>query len=524
MLVAAIPFAAAVALTLAYGVDVPIADEWSFLPGVVRAFDGATTFEDVWLPAAEHVAVFPRLVMLGLARLTSWNLRIQMLVTLAFALGALLFLGRGLSRAGAPAWSVALAACFVFSFHSHETFLWAYQLHIAMAAFGTVGALTLLGAETLRPRTVAAAIVLACVASGSFLNGFLVWPAGALVLAVRRHEGRGARWRLLALWFGVGLVLVLVALVWIRPRRPDLSASAAVVLEFAARWIGTGLLGPAADGGASRIAGWIGLAIVLATAVIAIRGRAYPAVLALVAIGLFGIASAGMTAVGRAVLGGLQAAQSSRYTTFSGLIWIAVAVLPGLVAIRGRRIPRLAHALISGAVALVLIVTEVNDLRTVRELSERRRLAAAALRQGEGISWSAVETLFAAPDELVPVLAERVGMMRRLRLSLFREAAAAELEPPRWIGTLEARMSVETRDGGRVGGFEITGGVPGNLAFLLIVAGTAVRPLGPLTLDAAGRAIGTFDAESVPAGALSHVLSLDRQARIVNTDPAPVPR
>src|SRR6476646_4032075 len=86
------PAAAVVALVLAYGVDVPIADEWSLAPGIERVFDGTTTFEVVWRPAAEHVAVFPRLVILGLARATDWNLRIQMLATVAFAIGALWFL------------------------------------------------------------------------------------------------------------------------------------------------------------------------------------------------------------------------------------------------------------------------------------------------------------------------------------------------------------------------------------------------------------------------------------------------
>src|SRR5688500_18403456 len=78
-----------------YGVDIPFADEWTWIPFLFTAHEHALTFADFFSQHNEHRYFFPKLVLLVLAPLTSGNTKGAMFFSLALTLltsGALWYL------------------------------------------------------------------------------------------------------------------------------------------------------------------------------------------------------------------------------------------------------------------------------------------------------------------------------------------------------------------------------------------------------------------------------------------------
>src|SRR5262245_50679210 len=63
---------------LAYGVNVPFWDQWVVGGLVVQAFDGTLSLRDLVAQQNESRLVFPRLLFLGLAYLTGYDVRYEM--------------------------------------------------------------------------------------------------------------------------------------------------------------------------------------------------------------------------------------------------------------------------------------------------------------------------------------------------------------------------------------------------------------------------------------------------------------
>ncbi|MEO8349442.1 MAG: hypothetical protein ABI610_11060, partial [Acidobacteriota bacterium] len=63
---ALLPWGLLAALVARNALDVPLIDQWSFVPMIERFYTGTLTAFDLWSQHGEHRLIFPRLVMLGL--------------------------------------------------------------------------------------------------------------------------------------------------------------------------------------------------------------------------------------------------------------------------------------------------------------------------------------------------------------------------------------------------------------------------------------------------------------------------
>jgi hypothetical protein len=524
-IVSLIPIAAALAFVAAFGVDLPRHDDWNLIPGVAAGFDGLLEFAHLWTPANEHVAFFPHVLMLPLAKATRWNLHAQMFASFAFMLGAFLFLARTLLRVdGLTPWSLPLSAAALFSLHAVDTWLWACQIHVAMAVFGAIGALALLGGDRLRSAPVTGAVLLGIVASWSFLTGFLVWPVGGLLLALRPSDRPRRLAASLAWLAGSAVALGVPSLVqpgW--PPAPSAQLpSYGRIPGFVARYLGAGLLGSSADAAWADAVGWAAIAAVVAGgAWIAARRRSSAPALVIVAIGVFGVASGALIALGRLWDTTYENAATSRYASFSAAAWVLILALPGLA---GAHLPRPARAIawvLAGAALVALLVSQRSDLEQGRQIARERRAAATALRSGEGISW---DTLRAASTmDLLPWLEERVALLRRYRLSFFRNASPDELSPPPGPEVLSAKLVIANGEEPR-GDVEVRGGVPGNLIYVVFVSDQAQRGEA-LVLDSSGACRATIPAGPAPAtNASVTIYSIDRICRRIQSLQTPASR
>ena len=212
------PLAYLVFVVARYAVDVPYWDEWELAPILQKSYMGQLTFGDLWAQHNEHRLFIPQLVMLGLARLTGWNIRyeLEMNVFLGIGiLGVLLWQMRATARRleiSNWTWAAPVCSLVVFSMSQFQNWLWGWQIQMMMNALAVVGGVVLLSNPEFSWRKFAAAAALGVVAAFSFANGLLFWPVGLGVLWLGAR-GKPERTPALAAWVGIG-VLVVTAYFW----------------------------------------------------------------------------------------------------------------------------------------------------------------------------------------------------------------------------------------------------------------------------------------------------------------------
>ncbi len=199
----AAPVALYLWFVLHFGVNVPFQDTWNgTLPLLLAFARGHLTLAGLWAAHNENRELFPNLVLVLLDSSTHMNEVVDMLVgagLLSCAAGVVVWLTTRTLRLPLP-WLIPVP-WLLLGLAQVENTLWAYQLAWMLIIFLTAASLALIELAPRRPVLVAAAVVLALIASFSSLQGLLVWPVG-LVYGLAR--GWGPRRALL--WTGVGLV------------------------------------------------------------------------------------------------------------------------------------------------------------------------------------------------------------------------------------------------------------------------------------------------------------------------------
>src|ERR1700687_4454636 len=75
-----------------YKLGLPYFDGWALVPDIQKMFTHQLTWPDLWRPHNEHRILLPRLVLLGLARLTGWDDGYEVAANLGLAAAACLAL------------------------------------------------------------------------------------------------------------------------------------------------------------------------------------------------------------------------------------------------------------------------------------------------------------------------------------------------------------------------------------------------------------------------------------------------
>lgn len=360
------PAAAVGYLVLRYGVNVPFSDQWDFVYHVARGLKGELPLRDLFNQHNEHRMVFPMLVMLGLARLTHWNIVAEMLTSLGLASATFILLIRlarpVLDRAGTLAglWAALTISLLVFSLTQSENWLWGWQIQWFLAVLATVGAVALATGSLERdnPWPLVAAAAGACIVCQlSIASGVAAWGAAGLVFAFHRQ-----RRRILPVWIVAALVVLGLYLIGYAkpPHHPsplDALRTPAALLTY----VGNYLSGPLA-----RRAAWglgIAGAFIVLAAVAVFRYSHEPRLVApWIGLGAFAGANALVTGLGRVGFGPEQALES-RYVTIALLMSVALVPLWILALIDWpqRRMRPLVLAVGVVGAALMTIATVQRD-------------------------------------------------------------------------------------------------------------------------------------------------------------------
>lgn len=419
ILVALLPPAVLVMLLHLYHVDVPFLDEWEYMLILPKSYEGTLTLADLFALHNEHRLLFPRLIMLGLARLTHWNMLYETGAAVVFAAGAFGLLVLQLRATGratgrnllvlAPVLSLAH-----FSLSQWQNWFMPCQFLMFFNLLAVIGTVVMLSRPMLGWGHLAGGILLGILASYSFANGLSVWPIGLLCLIVAAKRSR--RWAYSLLWCGVGAIVAVVY--FYGYKSPSYHPSPWLTLHeplafalYMFQYLGAPVVDY--DGAGAAVGGAVGLAI-LAMCSYTLIARVGVRVLAPYwGLALYAICGAATTGFGR--LGfGIDQATSSRYITVGNLLWVCDGVLL-LLALRGSRGKVLTMV---AAVAFVMLMG-VNSVYGTLKWTERYafRLPARAELISGGMNEDLLQRLHPNPR----IVIERREILRKYRLGVFRK-------------------------------------------------------------------------------------------------------
>ncbi len=346
---ALIPFTALLAGIFRFAVDAPFSDEWALVGHLEKSFEGTLTLRDLFDQHNESRIFFPRIVLIGLARLTDWNIfyEIGAIVVCAALLLALLSErairpGPGCSPRTAR-WLPFFFALLIFSLIQYECWTFGFTLVGYMNILFVVAGLSALAVKPLTASAFVCAVIAGTIATFSYANGILFWPAGFLMLILLAFEnGKNPASRksgvktlmMLAAWLGAAGAIAL--LYFAGYHKPGLHPSMFFFVRhplifsgYVLAFIGGAIVNiPDISTAAPVAAGVLGLALFTACAA-AWLNRSFRTAHHFsfwLALGCFSLMTGMTAAIGRAPYG-VRQALDSRYTMFSGLFWISVLVM-----------------------------------------------------------------------------------------------------------------------------------------------------------------------------------------------------
>jgi hypothetical protein len=453
LLAALLPLLFLLLVVVRFAVGVPFLDHWELVPVLEKSYAGTLSFADLWAQHNEHRILFPRLIMLALARASDWNTHLELEVNIVLGLGILVVYALQVEstarelRHPALTWAIPLASLVVFSVTQYENWLWGWELQFFLNLFCVVAGVLVLANGVFSWKRLAGSAAFGVGATYAFANGPLFWPIGLLVLIAVAKAGRQRQ-------VAVGVWLLIAALVlganYLGYRKPGHHPPLGLVFKmpgeyatYVLKYLGsTGVPGsfrrlPAhgAQAAAVGVAGALAFAWalwrLLRTTTIAFR-----TLLPYLAMSLYSLGSALATGVGRLGMGTNQAL-SSRYCTMVTPFWVSLLVLLMLLArdtardtaarsprtrefVRARRRRDVARGLLWGFVALLAFASG-SAVARAREFSEhldrgRALLLNRVLHPRDANDVNALSALYPWPD----ILWERTQVLVKHRLSLFR--------------------------------------------------------------------------------------------------------
>jgi hypothetical protein len=347
---------------------VPFWDEWETVDLFGHLQAGTLQFADFWAFHNEHRIVIPQIATILLIALTHWNRQVEMIVDLGFAVIETALLAAALwatvkSKTALYLLLVPLSLL-ALSLGQYENWLHPFQITFILTTLGAALCAWAITAPSLTWPRLVLALAGATLAALSSLGGTAAFVA--FLLPVLR-----AGWRKVAVWIIVAasvLIPYFHGFPHTVPLKPSLLAVEFFFVYLAAP-TGTSMITPAV------IVGIASLVIALANVIYFwLRQRTLSGLDVWVSLGLFALAVAAMTAIGRVAITDVAYAGSSRYQAFSALWWIALLGLTTTTMVATASASRSASPMsdawfglaainVSACAVLTLVLVFVNQSR-----------------------------------------------------------------------------------------------------------------------------------------------------------------
>lgn len=199
-----------------YYVDVPFWDQWTLVYDLDRLFSGRFSFEFCFRFHNEHRLFFPRLIMLGMARFTHWDIGWELTANLIAGLMiffAYLYYIKHIYRflkSSFSIWLVCLGSWLAFSINQASNWFWGWQIQIFLAVLCVFVCIIWLSLKPLNWKYFIAACVASVIASYSFGNSLIIWPLGFLLI-LSQYKKTDSRVVLFSiLWIFIAAIVIMI--------------------------------------------------------------------------------------------------------------------------------------------------------------------------------------------------------------------------------------------------------------------------------------------------------------------------
>ncbi len=408
-----------------YTINVPVWDQWEFVPLLKKALVHELTLSDIWAQDSEHRIFFPRLIMLPTALLTNWNILYEISINIALA-GATFFYIVSLLRRSFDGtiykWLLLLSSLLIFSTVQWENWMWGWQIAIFLSVLGCVVAVWAVSRWPEQWRGVIIAMAFSIISSFSFNSGLLTWIVVAVMLMMQK-EGKVKH---LISWIAASIIAVF--LYYYGYDKSAIQSPLLLPVEHPYEYMRFVLLylGSPLGWGRENISIFIGLVLLVTTCVgtIHIRKRykeEYDRLLPWLALGLYAFLCAIVTGIGRLGFGAHQAL-ASRYTTFSTLfVLCSIVVTASWIKCSLKNyqcLPNKTIAFISSLSILFVLAYAVSFSHGIREFKNRNKSLQANVQCLLSIQTASDECLKKVYPIAI-VARDRAKMLQEMHMSLY---------------------------------------------------------------------------------------------------------
>lgn len=412
-----------------YWVNVPFGDQWDFIPLIEKSYVGTLTFGDFWAQHNEHRLIFPRLIMLALARFSGWNIFYELWVNIILALAIFKVLTMLIYKTFKSVkinnfWFIPVISVIIFSLNQSSNWLSGWQLQIFLNILATLGGIRLLSEARIKQSSLILAIILGIVATYSFANGLLFWPVGFFMIAT--SKGRNI-YKMMLLWI-VFAIAVYFSYLWDYSKpynHPSLWVFIHNPINFSLyilAYLGKPITAFSKDGvGLAQLAGFLGLVFLILSIIVLGRARhvTFQLIKPYIAISIYALGSAIITALGRVGFG-LWQALSGHYISISNLFWIAngmfFCLLLNFMRRKNNKTMTNAFLLISIIFIAMVVLSSIGAIYGFKSQNKILNKGRNALLEGK--TYDQMRELYYNER----LMGERIPILRKYRLSLFRNS------------------------------------------------------------------------------------------------------
>ena len=423
-----IPVVLLIGFVANFSVNVPIDDEWRLANLFEKIAAGNINFNDFWALHSNHRIVFPKIIIAVLAFASQWNINYQLCLSIGLAVITFIAMyslsSMQVEKTKDDLWHLAniLTCILLCSLVQYENWLWGFQLAWFLVNLCFVAAVYVLSSDRklLLSLRISIAAGFCFIASFSLAQGLLSWLAA--IPAVVAVEGNVAQKRKrLIVWMLLFVATCGIYSIDYHPSRKtsiiSLLNKPLVVIDYFLSLLGSPIVR------SPVISPIVGLVILASFLFFVFHfGRKiseHREALPWLSIGLFSVLSALFITAGRAEFGAIQAIESSRYTSNSILLLIALVQLGQLFA-RGKsatnRNYKLVYRMLAGTLIGIIIVNSGQAIAQSRSALVYKQGAQDCLQL---IQYLEPSNFFSdSPESCLRVLSKKTWLVREGALIL----------------------------------------------------------------------------------------------------------
>ena len=322
-----------------YMVDVPFLDQWARIPLFEKAYEGTLTFKDLWVQSNyDHRPLFPRLIMIGLVRISKWKISYEITTNILFSIATFLTityqirLTNKFLKNSKPCWLIPIISMIIFSLTQSTNWLWGWTMIIFLNVFAITSGFIILSNFGTKWAGFCSAAILGIIGTYSFANGLLYWPIGLFILFFINHQDKKNKILKLILWTATSILIIGSYMYAFKtnPRHPSMLFCLSHPFQYLGyflSYLGSPLF-CFRNLIAAMLLGLSGLIIFVFMIhdLIKYQNIKFQVLAPYIALSFYSIGAGLLTGTGRLWFG-LRQALSSRYVTTSSLFWISNIIL-----------------------------------------------------------------------------------------------------------------------------------------------------------------------------------------------------